>query len=184
MQQKDYNKGGLYVFLFAMVFVMVFFVYITFIHQHTSPDYKKPAPASATTLAVSPEASPAAQPAGEPASGGDLWMPTPEVVGKGEALFQINCGVCHGPKGLGDGPGGKALVPPPRNMVEGKWKYGGSPFQIFNTISKGSPGTSMASFAHLSEADRWSLVHYVRSLTKNVVAGTDAEIKTYKEQKK
>ena len=180
MQQKDYNKGGLYVFLFAMVFVIVFFIYITFIHKHTSPDYKKPAASADAPAAVPAAAAPAAQ----PAAGGDPWVSNPDSVAKGEALFQVNCGVCHGPKGLGDGPGGKALNPPPRNMVEGKWKLGGSPFQIFNTITNGSPGTSMASFGHLPETDRWALVHYVQSLTKNVVAATDAEIKAFKERKK
>lgn len=179
MQQKEYNKGGLYVFLFAMVFVTIFFIYVTFIHEHSSPDYKKPAPAAGTTAAVSPEAQRVAQ-----VPSGDPWMSTPEVVAKGEALFQVNCAVCHGPKGAGDGPGGKALVPPPRNMVEGQWKFGGSPFQLMKTVSNGSPGTSMASFGHLPEADRWALIHYVRSLTKNKVEATDAEIKAFKEQKK
>jgi mono/diheme cytochrome c family protein len=181
MQDKEYNKGGLYVFLFAMVFVLVFFIYVTFIHQHSSPDYRKPAPAAATESAVSPQAG---EPVKDAPPSGDLWVPTPEQISKGEALFQTNCAVCHGPTGLGDGPAGKALTPPPRNMVEGKWKFGGNPFQIFDVVSKGSPGTSMASFAHIPEGDRWALVHFVRSITKNKVEASEADIKAFKESVK
>jgi mono/diheme cytochrome c family protein len=40
-----------------------------------------------------------------------------ENIAAGKALFMQNCAVCHGPKGAGDGEGGKALNPPPGNLV-------------------------------------------------------------------
>jgi mono/diheme cytochrome c family protein len=29
---------------------------------------------------------------------------TPETIDAGRAVFQANCAICHGPRGLGDGP--------------------------------------------------------------------------------
>ena len=92
---------------------------------------------------------------------------TPELVSKGEALFQINCASCHGPKGQGDGPRAAELNPRPRNYHTEKFKYGALGSQVFNTITNGSPGTSMPSFALLPPEDRWALVHYVRSQIPN-----------------
>jgi len=40
-------------------------------------------------------------------------------VTKGAQLFTTYCVTCHGPTGLGDGPVGKTLNPPPRNFQEG-----------------------------------------------------------------
>jgi len=92
---------------------------------------------------------------------------TPELVAKGEALFQINCASCHGPKGQGDGPRAAELNPRPRNYHTEKFRYGASGSQVFNTITNGSPGTSMPSFALLPPQDRWALVHFVRSQVPN-----------------
>lgn len=105
---------------------------------------------------------------------------TPELVAKGEALFQINCASCHGPKGQGDGPRATELNPRPRNYHTEKFRYGASGSQIFNTITNGSPGTSMPSFALLPPQDRWALVHFVRSQIPNPPQETEtvAEIKT------
>jgi high-affinity iron transporter len=91
---------------------------------------------------------------------------------KGAQLFTQYCVTCHGPAGLGDGPVGKTLNPPPRNFQEAKFKYGDSPRDHFNVITNGaaSKGGSplMAPWgAVIPEADRWALVKYVMSLKKN-----------------
>ncbi|MFI5314700.1 MAG: c-type cytochrome [Myxococcota bacterium] len=90
---------------------------------------------------------------------------------KGAQLFTTYCVTCHGPQGLGDGPVGKTLNPPPRNFQEGKFKYGDSPRDHFNVITNGaaSKGGSplMAPWgAVIPEADRWALVKHVMSLKK------------------
>lgn len=84
------------------------------------------------------------------------------VLAKGQATFLANCAVCHGLKGHGDGPGGKALKPHPRNFTKDDFKQGTSAFAIFLTASRGIPNTAMVSFEHLPEADRWALAHYIR----------------------
>lgn len=90
---------------------------------------------------------------------------------KGAQVFQQFCVSCHGPTGLGDGPVGKTLNPPPRNFQEGKFKYGDTPMDHFNVITNGaaSKGGSplMAPWgAVIPEADRWALVKHVMSLKK------------------
>ncbi|MFH1070430.1 MAG: cytochrome c [Candidatus Glassbacteria bacterium] len=96
-----------------------------------------------------------------------LRLVTPEQVDQGRELFQINCATCHGPTGTGDGPKAVGLNPPPRNYHTEKFKFGASPLQIFNTLTKGSPGTSMASFDFLPAEERMALAHYVRTFVSD-----------------
>lgn len=105
------------------------------------------------------EAAPAAQ---VDVSG--LYQPTPELIAKGKTLFETNCSSCHGAQGYGDGPAAAALNPKPRNFHEGYWKYGGGLARVVRTITEGSPGTAMASFAGLPLEDRIAIAHFERSL--------------------
>ena len=96
------------------------------------------------------------------------WIFTEALKTHGEKIYQVQCALCHGPKGLGDGSPG--LNPPPRNLVEGKWRQGGSARELFITLREGIPDSSMVSFKHLSPLDRWALIHYIHSITENKVA--------------
>lgn len=164
----DYNRGGMYAFVFAMVFTTVFFTYVSFIHPGI--DLKE------VTETVS---GPATQTVAEEPADADIsqvkdpWVSSAAMIAHGRAVFMTNCQMCHGPKGLGDGPAGKSLVPPPRNFVEGKWKKGGSEVDIFNVIANGIEGSSMVSFKHLPEKDRWALVHFIQSITHNKISKPD-----------
>lgn len=100
---------------------------------------------------------------------------TPALIEKGRAVYSVNCQMCHGEKGDGNGPAGAMMKPKPRTFsdIKGyKGKYKGfkahEPQGLFETATKGLPGTSMPGYAHLSEEDRWALAHYI----------TDAFIKT------
>lgn len=85
---------------------------------------------------------------------------------KGKAAFTVNCVACHGEKGAGDGPGAAALNPKPRNFTTDPFKQGETPEAVFKTISGGVPNTPMIAFAHVPEADRWALAHWVLELRK------------------
>lgn len=88
-------------------------------------------------------------------------------VAAGKALFGQYCATCHGNSGKGDGPSSKALKPPPRNFVSGKFKFGKDDASLFKTIGKGSPGTAMPSWAAtLSDKQRWQVVSYIKTLMK------------------
>ncbi len=91
---------------------------------------------------------------------------TPEILEAGKKLFGGTCVTCHGEKGDGNTPAGKALNPKPRNFLVDKFKNGDSVQNIFDSISKGLPGTAMTSYSFIAEEDRWKLAYYVKSLTK------------------
>ena len=88
---------------------------------------------------------------------------TAAAVARGAELFQAHCGLCHGPAGRGDGPLAAEMWPPPSDLtVFGPMHTDG---ELFWFISKGVPGTDMPAFeALLSDEERWTVVHYVRSL--------------------
>jgi len=180
------NKSGKAIFAFAMVFVFLFFIYITFLHPHSSPDQVKSIVEENVTQEVpaAPEAEKTASNDVAGAEAAGVWVSAPEKVAQGKKIFETTCALCHGAGGLGDGPAGAALNPKPRNFVEGHWKKGGTPFALFHTISNGIEGSSMAAYKHLPESDRWALVHYVRSLSKNTPDATTEEIEAYKKSNK
>ena len=86
------------------------------------------------------------------------------LLDKGKQSFLTNCMACHGEKGAGDGPGAVALNPKPRNYAKDPFKQGDKPDEIFNTLTKGVPGTPMVAFGHIPEEERWALVYWVLEL--------------------
>lgn len=86
-----------------------------------------------------------------------------EAVAAGQSLFQTNCASCHGQTGLGDGPAGAALNPPPTNLVTLNQTAGDD--YLFWRIAEGMPGTSMPAWkAILSEEKIWQVVTFIRTL--------------------
>lgn len=114
----------------------------------------------------------------------DYWLTSELMVAKGKELYNQYCALCHGPTGKGDGVAGRGLKPAPRNFISGDWKYGGRSQDLYNIITKGSPGTSMASFSHVPKLERWALVHFVRSLTKKPVKDSPEQLKNFATQSK
>ena len=80
---------------------------------------------------------------------------------------------------MGDGAAGKALNPPPRNLVEGGWKVGGDRVALFKTLQLGIEGTSMAAFGHIPKNDRWAMVHFIRSITKDKTKDDDTKVEEF-----
>jgi mono/diheme cytochrome c family protein len=105
-----------------------------------------------------------------------LRLATPEATAKGKMLFLTNCASCHGPEGRGDGERAAELSPRPRNYHTEKFKFGAAPIQIYNTVTTGSPGTSMPAFELLPPEDRWALVHFVRTQIPNPPDDSPEEI--------
>lgn len=99
---------------------------------------------------------------------------TPELVAKGKQSYTSNCATCHGEKGDGNGAAAAMLTPKPRDLrskeekVGGHYKQGGKPEQLFNSITKGLPGTAMAPFASIPEAERWGIVFYIKQTFQGV----------------
>lgn len=83
---------------------------------------------------------------------------------RAKALYAQHCAACHGAQGRGDGPAAKGLEPPPSNFHDLDRMAQRSAYGLYNTITLGVEGTSMASFKQLPEDERWALAFYVANL--------------------
>lgn len=98
--------------------------------------------------------------------------PSNPLIDRGRELFERQCASCHGTSGLGDGIGAYLLYPHPRDFSSGKFRlvttvnHVPTKEDLFKTISRGMPGTSMPPWEHLSVDDRNALVHYVLYLSR------------------
>jgi mono/diheme cytochrome c family protein len=89
----------------------------------------------------------------------------PELLKRGQALFEQNCIACHGPKGQGNGPASATLNPRPRDFTQpAGWKNGYQVAGIYKTLGEGIKGSGMAAYDYVRAADRMALAHYVQSL--------------------
>lgn len=86
------------------------------------------------------------------------------IISEGKKIFATSCASCHGNTGAGDGPAGKGLDPAPANFLDPEGKLASSPYQFFNTIRLGVPGTGMVAFPKLSDQEVWALAFYLKSL--------------------
>ena len=89
----------------------------------------------------------------------------PLDLANGKAIYGQSCSSCHGFAGLGDGPAGAKMNPPPPALGSSKQMAGVSPAMMYRIVSVGIAGTPMAGFsASLSSAQRWNVVAYINSL--------------------
>ena len=81
----------------------------------------------------------------------------------GRVAYQRNCAICHGPRGLGDGPQAIVLNPKPFNLQVHVPLH--APGEVFHWISEGIPGTAMPPWKEvLGETERWQLVRFLQAL--------------------
>jgi mono/diheme cytochrome c family protein len=89
---------------------------------------------------------------------------TPELMKRGQERFNINCAVCHGATGKGNGitsqyglaGAANYHLDTFRNMPDG---------QIYNTLVHGKG--NMLGYPHITLQDRWAIVAYIRALQKS-----------------
>jgi mono/diheme cytochrome c family protein len=89
--------------------------------------------------------------------------PTPisaASLANGRKYFQINCAVCHGDKGMGDGPAAKYGMP--GINITSALTQGRTDGYIFGMIRNGRG--AMPPYNRIEEMDRWDVVNYVRAL--------------------
>ena len=87
----------------------------------------------------------------------------PTSIARGAELYQINCALCHGTGGKGDGPVASHLQNKPFDLTSfpiHSFTDGG----IFFVISTGVPGKMPALNENLTVRERWDVVNYVRTL--------------------
>ena len=99
------------------------------------------------------------------------FNPTPNTaatIDAGRQTYEANCAICHGPRGLGDGPAAFTLSPRPVNLqlhvpqhAEGEIHY---------WISEGVVGTGMPAWKDkLSDEQRWQIVRFLQALATGTV---------------
>ncbi len=71
------------------------------------------------------------------------WSSDPAILAEGEATFTANCIACHGADlSATMNLNGQKLPLPGLSLVDGAWKYGGKPMEIFRLINEGTPANS------------------------------------------
>ena len=100
--------------------------------------------------------------------------PSKRALAQAEHQYMMRCSRCHGEKGDGNGPLADILEPRPRDFTFGMYKLrttaaGVLPTDedLFRTISRGIPGTSMPSWKQLPEQLRWMLVDYIKTFSED-----------------
>lgn len=83
---------------------------------------------------------------------------------RGQELFTINCQMCHGQQGQGNGPIAPFLSNyKPANLTS-PLIHSMSDGSIFLIISKGVPGRMPALNENLTVRERWDVVNFIRTL--------------------
>ncbi len=92
---------------------------------------------------------------------------------RGQILYSLNCAICHGPNGKGDGPMAEHLQTPPEDLT-GPAVTGSSDGTLFLVITNGVPGNMPALRENLTVRERWDIVNYLKSgnMTPPEVAST------------
>ncbi|MCA8942633.1 MAG: c-type cytochrome [Planctomycetes bacterium] len=98
----------------------------------------------------------------------------PEVVAAGKEIFTVNCVACHRP----DAGGMPALGP---NLTDKFWIHGGSPMQIYNTVTTGVIEKGMVAWESVLGAKKCAQVtSYVLTLRNtNVENGREPQGEPY-----
>ena len=107
---------------------------------------------------------------------GDQWgtgLPpqvpiTMDLLKRGQKEFQVNCAVCHGATGQGNGITSKYGLLSIANYHQDKYRQMADG-QIFNTITNGY-NTMMAYGDKVTVKDRWAITAYIRALQRSQYA--------------
>jgi mono/diheme cytochrome c family protein len=89
--------------------------------------------------------------------------PTAGNLKAGEALYAQNCESCHGAAGMGDGPAGKDLDPPPPALAGGRMPMIDDGYRMW-AVSEGGAvlKTGMPAFKDtLTVTQRWQVLLYL-----------------------
>jgi putative copper resistance protein D len=91
---------------------------------------------------------------------------TDAVMARGRTAYTENCVQCHGPMGKGDGPMAGMLKEPPADLSNGANIGPLTDGEMFWVMTKGYPPAMPAFESKLTNQERWSLVHFLRDLSK------------------
>jgi cytochrome c oxidase cbb3-type subunit 2 len=100
-----------------------------------------------------------------------------ELAPAGRVLYEEQCAICHGVAGDGNGPAAHMFQLRPRDFRRGVFKFRSTPSgslptdaDLFRTIRRGLPGSAMLAHDHLTDAEVWSLVEYLKTFSPRFAA--------------
>ncbi len=103
-----------------------------------------------------------------------------EMIQMGRKAYDIRCSGCHGVEGNGNGPGAKMLFPKPRDFTKGVFKFKSLPLgmmptneDLLKTLNQGVPGSSMPSFALVSDSEKRAIIEYLKTFAPEAWKGQD-----------
>ncbi len=92
---------------------------------------------------------------------------------RGRWVYLGSCAVCHGVAGDGQGMTARMFLTQPRDFRPGVYKFRSTPTgslpldrDLFLTLTRGVRGTAMVPQTHLSDADRWAVVQYLKTFSR------------------
>ena len=98
-------------------------------------------------------------------SKGNPFPLSQESVQIGLETYTTTCATCHGDTGLGDGPAGLALDPPPADLAVHVPLHTDN--ELYGFIADGIEGTPMvAQLGNLTSNKIWHLVNYIRTIAE------------------
>lgn len=88
--------------------------------------------------------------------------PDDDSLQRGKILYQINCGLCHGDLGHGDGPLAGYFARTPENLVgtRAAAEFDGSVFLVIRQGYGQMPGLN----EQLTVREQWDVINYIRTL--------------------
>ena len=87
---------------------------------------------------------------------------TPDSIGRGKEFYEINCLVCHGAGGEGDGPVGVKFIEKAPVDLNDAYTQDQAVGQLFFTLTRGRAKMPFYRDA-LSPSERWDVINYVKS---------------------
>ncbi len=91
---------------------------------------------------------------------------------RGRTVFEMQCAVCHGLSGDGQGPEAHRFATRPTDLRRGTFKFRSTPTgslprdqDLERTIRRGLPGSGMVAQDHLSDTDVRDVIAYVKTLS-------------------
>lgn len=88
-----------------------------------------------------------------------------EAIATGKSLYNTHCKSCHGSKGLGDGSKAAQLKTDPGDFSKADFQSQ-SDGSLFYKTSEGRDDMPSFKKKIADDDDRWSIVHYLRTLKK------------------
>ena len=86
---------------------------------------------------------------------------------RGRAIFRDKCALCHGVRADGNGVRRQGLSGRPANFRSKVWRASATPRSVYAVVSDGKRGTSMPAWPTLTDPQKWEVVAYVLSVSKD-----------------